>query len=230
MSILEEIALRQSFRLGFLLVGVSFALVYVVGFCYRGPSMVKTLVKAVPLLSFAAAVGVTFGHPLIILALVSSAIGDIALSRSSDKPFLVGLISFAIAHVFYIVHFWGLSGGLDGALALPVAAAALVIFALSTEVWLGPFTDEMRWPVRVYVVLITVMGLTALGLNGMPLAMFGAFAFLMSDTLLSIQLFRMSDHSVWQVPTSVVLWLLYAGGQFAILAGAGWSTPLFQIW
>jgi hypothetical protein len=39
----------------------------------------------------------------------------------------------------------------------------------------------------------------------------------------------MSGMSRWQRPASVALWLLYAGGQFAILAGAGWATPLFQI-
>ena len=180
------------------------------------------------MLGFALAGIATFAHPLVIGALFLSAIGDIALSRDGEKSFLVGLIGFALAHVFYIVHFWGLSGGLGGALSVPIASGAIVLFALSTEKWLAPYTGEMRLPVRIYVLLISLMGLTALGLPGLPLAVLGAFAFLASDTILSLQLFRMEDSSKWQVPASVALWSLYVGGQFAILAGAGWSTLLFQ--
>lgn len=224
MTIVEEIALRQSFRFGLLLVGLVAALIYAVVYCYRGPSTAKTLVKSVPLLSFALAGIATFAHPLVIIALVFSAIGDIALSRDGERPFLIGLIGFALAHVFYVLHFWGLSDGLQ----LSLSALLIMVFAASTEVWLTPHTGALRWPVRIYVLLISLMGLTALGLPAMPLALIGALAFLASDTILSIQLFRMSDGSRWQVPASVLLWVLYVGGQFAILAGAGWSTPLFQ--
>lgn len=224
MTIIEEIALRQSFRFGLLLMGLVAAVIYGVVYCYRGPSVAKTLVKSVPLLSFALAGTATFAHPIVIGALVLSAVGDIALSRDGERPFLIGLIGFALAHVLYVVHFWQLSGGLE----LTLWVVPILIFALSTEVWLAPHTGDMRWPVRVYVVLISLMGLTALGLQGVPLAVIGAFAFMASDAILAIQLFRMSEDSGWQVPSSVLLWALYVGGQFAILAGAGWSTPLFQ--
>lgn len=224
MTVLEEIALRQSFRFALLLIGLIAAVIYALVFCYRGPSVAKTVVKAVPLLSFGLAALVTFAHPLVIGALFLSAVGDIALSRDGEKPFLVGLFGFALAHVLYIVHFWGLAGGLD----ISLGVLLVMIFAASTEVWLTPHTREMKWPVRIYVMLIALMGMTALGLPAMPLAVIGAFAFLASDTILSIQLFRMSDASRWQVPASVTLWGLYVGGQFAILAGAGWATPLFQ--
>lgn len=228
MNVMEEIAFRQSLRFAFLIIGLIAAVIYAAVFCYRGPSKAKTLVKSVPLLSFALAGFATFAHPLVISALFLSAVGDIALSRDGEKPFLVGLIGFALAHVLYIVHFWDLSGGLNGALSWPLAAGVVVLFALSTEKWLAPYTGEMRLPVRIYVLLISFMGLTALGLPGLPLASIGAFAFLASDTILSVQLFRMAEDSRWQVPASVALWSLYVGGQFAILAGSGWSTPLFQ--
>lgn len=224
MTVLEEIALRQSSRFALLLVGLAAAVIYAVIYCYRGPSVAKTVVKAVPLLSFGLAGLLTYAHPLVVGGLFLSAIGDIALSREGEKPFLVGLIGFALAHVLYIVHFWGLAGGLDVSLSVLL----VMIFAASTEVWLTPHTGEMKWPVRVYVILMSLMGMTALGLPGMQLAVIGAFAFMASDTILSIQLFRMSETSRWQVPASVTLWVLYVGGQFAILAGAGWATPLFQ--
>ena len=224
MTVLEEIALRQSFRLALLLAGVVAAVIYALIYCYRGPSAAKTIIKSLPLLCFGAAGAATYAHPLVIGGLFLSALGDIALSRDGERSFLVGLISFALAHVLYILHFWGLAGGLH----ISVAVLLVMIFAASTEVWLTPHTGELRWPVRVYVMLISLMGLTALGLSGMTLAVIGAFAFMASDTILAIQMFRMSDTSRWQVPASVVLWVLYVGGQFAILAGAGWATPLFQ--
>lgn len=226
MSIVEEIALRQGARLGLIVLGLIAAAIYALVFCHRGPSAWKTLVKSIPMPAFALAAAVSFGSPAVILALVFSAVGDVALSRNGERAFLIGLIGFALAHLVYVGHFLSLSGGLTA----PVwGVAALVLLAASTELWLAPHTGTMKWPVRIYVTLITAMGVTALGLPGMPLAVIGAFAFLASDTILAMQLFRMSDMSRWQRPASVALWLLYAGGQFAILAGAGWATPLFQI-
>ncbi len=98
--------------------------------------------------------------------------------------------------------------------ALPWAAGLVVLFALSTERWLIPHTGALKWPVRVYVVLISLMGLTALGLTGVPFALVGALAFMASDTILAIQLFRMKEESRLQIPASVLLWLFYAGGNW----------------
>jgi uncharacterized membrane protein YhhN len=228
MGVMEEIMLRQSVRFGAFLLGGGAALIYAAWFCYRDSSNLKTVVKAVPMLAFAVGAIATFGHPLIILALLASALGDIALSRPGERAFLIGLIGFAVAHLFYILRFWGLVG-FEGVMALPWAAGLVVLFALSTERWLIPHTGGLKWPVRVYVGLISLMGLTALGLTGVPFALVGAFAFMASDTILAIQLFRMRDDSGWQIPASVLLWLLYAGGQLAIVIGVGWAAPLFHL-
>ncbi|MGR3714907.1 MAG: lysoplasmalogenase family protein [Shimia sp.] len=225
MTPFEIIALRQTLKFTFLAIGLLAALIYAVFFCHRPPSRAKTIVKAIPMPAFAAAAAISFGHPAVVIALLLSAVGDIALARDGERPFLVGLIAFACAHVAFIVHFWMLG---SAPLTAPwFAIAAILVFAFSTERWLIPFAGDMRWPVRVYVVLIALMGVTALGLPALPLATLGAFAFLASDTLLSLQLFRMSDTSRWQRPVSIALWVLYAGGQFLILAGSGWATPLF---
>lgn len=228
MGVMEEIMLRQSVRFGAFLLGGGAALIYAAWFCYRDSSNLKTVVKAVPMLAFAVGAFATFGHPLIILALLASALGDIALSRPGERAFLIGLIGFAVAHLFYILRFWGLVG-FEGVMALPWAAGLVVLFAISTERWLIPHTGGLKWPVRVYVGLISLMGLTALGLTGAPFALVGAFAFMASDTILAIQLFRMKDDSRLQIPASVLLWLLYAGGQLAIVIGVGWAAPLFHL-
>lgn len=224
MSVVEEIALRQSIRFGLLVVGLVAAAIYAFFFCHRPPSIWKTVVKAVPMPAFAAAVAVSFGSVAVVIALVLSAIGDIALSREGEKAFLTGLVSFALAHVVYIFIFWELSGGFTGATSLLVA---LGLVALSTEIWLRPFTGALRWPVRIYVGLICTMGAAALGLSTASFALLGALAFMASDTLLAIQLFRMQPDSQFQRLVSMALWVLYAGGQFLIVSGVAWSTPLF---
>lgn len=226
MTVLEEIALRQSTMYTCIVVGLVFSALYGAAFCYRGPSKLKTLIKAVPLLAFAVAGFANFAAPLVVGGLVLSAVGDMALSRDGEKPFLVGLVAFATAHLLYIVHFLQIG---DLFLVSPIAALVIVAFAVSTEFWLIPHTEKMRAPVRVYVLLICGMGLSALSLDGRDIAVLGAFAFMASDTILSIQLFRMKETSGWQVPASVALWGLYALGQCAILVGAGFARPLFQI-
>src|SRR6056297_2808833 len=195
MTVLEEIALRQSILYGGIGVGLVFALIYAAVFCYRGPSRVRTAVKAVPLLAFAVAAQANFANPLIVAALGLSALGDIALSRSGERAFLAGLVAFAAAHLAYALLFSGLLYG-DAAerLAdLPILPAlCLVAFAVSTELWLVPHTGALRWPVRIYVLLITLMGLAALSLPaGREIAVIGAFAFILSDLILAVQRFRL---------------------------------------
>lgn len=226
MTAIEEIALRQSLLYGGLALGLVFALIYAVFFCHRGPGRWKTAVKAVPLTAFAAAGVAGFADPVIIAALVLSAAGDIALSRRGERAFLAGLVAFALAHVAYAAAFFGLSTGAPPLLP----AVALVALALSTEVWLTPHGGALRWPVRIYVTLITVMGLAALALPGArALALAGAMAFILSDAILALQRFRMAQASVWQRPASVALWLLYVGGQALILTGAGFARPIFHL-
>ncbi|TNF65023.1 MAG: lysoplasmalogenase [Rhodobacteraceae bacterium] len=230
MSVLEEIALRQSILYGGVALGALFALIYAAVFCHRPASWPKTLVKAVPMLAFAAAGMVNFADPLVIAALVLSAIGDVALSREGQRAFLSGLVAFALAHLLYVILFMGLRPDDAGGLPPLLPTLALLALALSTEIWLTPHAGALRGAVRVYVLLITAMGLAALSLpEGRGLAVLGALAFILSDAILALQRFRMADTSRWQVPASVALWLLYAGGQAAILLGAGFARPIFHL-
>lgn len=225
MSIVEEIALRQSVRIGLLIVGLIAALIYAVGFCHQPASRWKTVIKAVPMPAFAAALAVSFGASMVVWALILSAVGDIALSRDGPRNFLIGLIGFALAHVVYVFYFFSLGGGV---FSVPMMYLALLVaFAVSTEWWLTPYTGALRWPVRIYVAVIALMAATALNLPMLPMATLGAVAFLASDALLAVHLFRMAPEARAQRVVSVVLWVLYVGGQFGIVAGAGWRTPLF---
>ncbi len=180
-------------------------------------SLRRSLIKTIPLLGFAAAATLWSAPPLLIAALTLSALGDLALSRPGRAAFLYGLSAFALAHLLYILTFQAAgSGPLWEAFShAPLAAAALILLALSTEIWLTPHTGSLAWPVRVYIALITAMGLAALGLSG--LVIFGAALFIASDILLSLQLFRLAPAHPARKPTGYAVWTLYIAGQFLIL-------------
>ncbi|SEO02565.1 Uncharacterized membrane protein YhhN [Salinihabitans flavidus] len=228
MTVVQEIMLRQSILYGGIAVGLVAALIYGAFFCHRGASRAKTAVKAVPLVAFAVGAAANFAAPVVIGGLVLSAVGDVALSRAGRRAFLVALVAFAAAHLAYIVRFAGI-GGIEGLGAAPLVAGVVLLIAASTEMWLAPYTGALKWPVRIYVVLIAAMALLALGIEGRGLAIWGALAFFASDLILAVRMFRMSQASRWRRPASVALWALYVLGQAGILVGAGFARPLFQL-
>lgn len=119
---------------------------------------------------------------LFLTGLVLSFFGDLFLLF--QWGFLPGLGSFLLAHVFYIIsfrkktqnsiwRFWPIILGL---------------FATTLLVFLFPYLKEMKIPVIIYAVVIATMMYNALKTHKRNLII-GALLFLISDTLLSINLF-----------------------------------------
>lgn len=201
----------------FILVGLAFALAYFL-FIRREKSWSSSLVKTIPLVAFGMA-GVMAGAPwLLTMGLFLSAAGDFGLSVKGDKGFLIGLAAFAIAHIAYIAHFIADSAlwPWQAYLLQPVPALILTAIVLSTEVWIAPHTGEMRWPVRIYTLIIGVMGLSAL-MHPEHLALLGAGLFIASDLILAVDLFRLKEDAPARRFTSYSLWPFYVGGQFCLL-------------
>ncbi|KZL23725.1 YhhN-like protein [Pseudovibrio sp. WM33] len=195
------------------LISFSLALAYGVYFCWQDPSLLKTVVKTTALGVVALWAFVTQAPLLLALALTTSSVGDAALAVPGEVRFLVGLCSFAIAHIFYILLFSRKVRHFDSRIFI-VSGAALSVLVLSTGWWLLPFTGDLMIPVAIYIILIATMGGMAAQVGGWVLI--GALAFMMSDTLLAIQLFRLDDISPLQLPVSVALWTLYYCGQMLI--------------
>ncbi len=181
------------------------------------PSIRRSAIKTIPLLGFATAAALWSAPPLLIAALTLSSLGDLALSRPGRAAFLYGLSAFAMAHLLYVLTFQaaGTDPLWEAFSHAPLAAAVLMLLALSTELWLTPYTGGLAWPVRAYVALITAMGLAALGLSG--LAVLGAALFITSDILLALQLFRLTPVQPAYKPAGYAVWTLYIAGQFLIL-------------
>jgi uncharacterized membrane protein YhhN len=132
---------------------------------------------------------------LIVMALAVSWIGDLALSFDGRTPFVVGLVSFAGAHVAYIAAFIARSA-LDPT-TLAIAGTAMAVFAVVVIRWLSPHRpDALRIPIIVYVVLISVLVATAFATNAsepdirIPIA---AVVFAASDLFVARQRFVTSS-------------------------------------
>ncbi len=141
---------------------------------------------------------------LVLVALIASWIGDLALSFDGRRAFVLGLVSFAGAHLAYIAAFASL-----GQLSVPwtlAAGSAMVIVAVVISRWLAPRRPtELRIPVGLYITIIGVMVATAFGTLGsepdvrIPVA---ASLFAASDVLVARQQFveRTSTNRIIGLP------------------------------
>ena len=209
------------------------AAVYWLRYCTRDdPGLAGAAVKAAST-GLLALLLWQFGMPLfwtIALGMTLGAAGDWFLARRGEAAFLAGMAAFGAGHLAYAGGMLArsLALGLDGvSLAEGAALAVLLALVASTEVWLAPRTGGLRWPVRAYVLLIGLMGASAVLLPahaGQPALRLGAALFLASDLLLALRLFVVTDPAR-QRALSRALWPAYWAGQALI----GWGALLFWL-
>lgn len=151
-----------------------------------------------------------------VAALVLSALGDVFLLGSSEATFLGGLGSFLTAHLVYGIAFLVRGVAAPGLLA----TAPFAVFARQVLRWLRPhLSDRMRGPVVAYAVVISIMGVMAVGTAvevwdwRIPT---GAIMFVISDLAVARDKFVEPDVSnrLWGLP-------LYYGGQLLLAWAAG---------
>lgn len=199
------------------------ALIYGAWFSPLGASWPKSVVKtaSIGLLAVVAVIG---GGPLLlVLGLLFGAVGDFWLSRDGDRAFLIGLVNFALGHLAYI-------GLLLQAGALPQVTAltvAMIVFAIDMAWVLWPRAGSLRLPVMVYVGIIAVMGVLALGLPvSLWIGLWAGLFFVVSDTILACELFVMRNQMRARLVTSRLVWLTYFTAQGMFLYGFGMQLPL----
>jgi len=128
---------------------------------------------------------------LIILGLIFSLGGDVFLMLPQDR-FVFGLISFLIAHIFYIFAFTGETGFQF----TPWVLGIYLVYGAVMLALLWPHLRSMKAPVFLYMLIILAMGWQAaerwliLGGIGALLAMVGAILFVISDSVLALDRFR----------------------------------------
>lgn len=201
-------------------VGALASCLYGWGWVHGMPGAIRSGLKAGSVLALALAAAMLGAPAAVTVGLALGALGDFFLSRAGQSAFLAGMAAFAAGHLAYAYAFWQ-----PGAAAL--TAIPLLILAASTEFWLAPHTGDLRWPVRAYVVVISVMGFAVLSLGlAAPLISVGSLLFLTSDMMLAIDMFVLGADPHPQLGLKRLVWASYWGGQLLILLG---SLQLAQI-
>ena len=187
-------------------VSLSAAIAYGAVLTGREASLRRTAVKTIAVAALAVLAFMLHQPWLLVAALGLSALGDAFLSGDAERWLPAGLGAFLLAHVGYIWLFRTYGYGLGVLVAEPwrgAGAAAAVFAGVAMMVWLWRSLGPLRPAVALYAAALALMVVTALTL---PLrdwpAMPGAALFLISDAVLSAELFkglrtRWSGRAVW---------------------------------
>ncbi len=152
----------------------------------------------------------------VVLALVFSWAGDIFMI-SSDW-FIAGLVSFLIAHVFYIIAYHQ-----TGAASGELKPLDIIKFALygAFLIWLiYPGLGSMLLPVLVYAAVLLVMGIwahkrrAATNASSFKLVATGAVLFALSDGMIAVNKFA------FEIPAErILIMTTYISAQYLIVRG-----------
>ncbi len=159
-------------------------------------------------------------YTLILIALFLSWLGDVLLQMKG--LFILGLVSFLLAHVFYIVYFLKIQPQKKGLLQRqPLIGIPVLVYIVIFLFLLYPFLDALKIPVTVYGITIGTMLLMAINtkrkLNEDASTLFfnGALQFAISDSLLAVNMFAYNS-----VVLSICVMLTYASAQWLIVSGS----------
>ena len=157
---------------------------------------------------------------IVITAQLLSLAGDVFLIFEHNHPvfFIYGLVCFLLAHIFFIVVFNRIRKENKTIVEWWVTIFVAGFYGLL--VWfLFPHLGEMKIPVLIYGLVISVMLFSALQLlfvrnNKLLLITTGAILFVLSDSLLAINKFYAPFFCA-----GIMVMLTYAIAQFTIIQG-----------
>ncbi|MCB1025461.1 MAG: lysoplasmalogenase [Acidobacteria bacterium] len=157
-------------------------------------------------------------------ALAFSWIGDVFLlvEKQNRSLFVYGLISFLAAHICYVLYFW-LVGDinreahrLNGKFTF-----GIIFYSILFYIAVFPFLGEMKVPVLIYSVVISLMLISSFHAfdsqesEFAKMCLSGTLLFVLSDSILAVNRF------VFPLPLgSVFVMITYALGQLLITEGS----------
>lgn len=189
------------------------------------PSWLRASVKAGAVSALAAGLAAAGATGFLLVALISSAIGDFLLVFKRQRTFALGMLAFLIAHIGYIVLFSGLRlhshGGLEPLWPRLAVVAALFLCAVLYLAWLWRDLGLHRLTVPLYAMALLGMATSALLLPWAAFpAMVGALLFVFSDAVLAAQTFRAD---IRELPPILrghsLVWWTYVAAQTLIVIG-----------
>lgn len=130
---------------------------------------------------------------LIIIALLFSWTGDVMLMFEELKPiyFMLGLVSFLLAHIIYIFVFNKSSQDFKPKIFTYSTGFLLMLFGMLMLLLMWSGLGNLKIQVTVYTSVIMIMGVSALfrKADGASLVLIGAILFIASDSLLALNKF-----------------------------------------
>lgn len=174
----------------------------------------------------------------ILIALVFASIGDTLLMFRDIPPatqnmlFLGGLIGFLITHICYTLAFWNRSLPIEKGLSSNLWV--IPIFFLN---WIGfnyllwPSLGEMRLPVIIYSMVITLMAISVFRLRGFlssrwfSILLVGILLFMISDSLIAVNRFM---HEIQLPAPRLLIMSTYLLGQYLIVLGCKQIAELIE--
>ena len=128
---------------------------------------------------------------LIIVGLIFALLGDVFLLIPYDDMFLMGLSSFLVMHIFYILYFR--MQRLDTKPFQWLVFVAILTIGFLSYTLFKPYLGKLSMPVSLYILVICYMVSSAVlrntELKGYWMVVTGAFLFLVSDFLLAYRKF-----------------------------------------
>jgi uncharacterized membrane protein YhhN len=166
-------------------------------------------------------------HPMpvyyhfLLIGLLFCLAGDVFLALPQDRMFRLGLVSFLVGHLFYIIAFFN-----TASLGPWTWWGTLAVLIVSGWIyrWLRPRVGGMNGPVLAYIIVITVMvsgawsvlGDARFAWAGRIMVFAGACCFYISD------IFVARDRFVKKEALNRLIGLpLYYGGQFLLAFSVG---------
>ena len=190
---------------------------------WKGKHQWRKYTKPLPLVLLLVVIAMSGpGYPfpivLFVVGLLFGLLGDVLLLMQGRKAFILGLISFLVGHLFYIVGFniepvkqsiWMFI------FLLPMGLA----FWLLMKLILPHVKKPLRFPVWAYGFVLVMMSYSSLltslrsdwKTTGVVLSIFGGILFLTSDMMLAVDRFVRAKFGVWVMVT-------YHLAQMAIIA------------
>ena len=172
----------------------------------RPASVGRTLAKTAAVGALAVLAYVAGAPIALTVALVLSALGDSFLAGEAERWLPFGLAAFLAAHVAYLWLFVHDGGGRAVLMAEPlrtVGIAAVFAAGAAMLAWLWSAVGALRVAVALYAIALCAMVAASLTLAPrLWPAMAGAGAFMLSDGVLSAQLFKgvrapLATYTVW---------------------------------
>ncbi len=189
----------------------------IIGIIFRIPILIQVF-KPIILLSLIAlyVVSVLKLNKLYVLALIFSFFGDVFLMFSGELYFIIGLISFLIAHLLFIKIVINQTQKQSISKVIISIIPFLVLF-LGLILFLKDFLNDLLIPVIIYGLAICTFGAVSfinyLSIKSRKslLMLIGSIIFITSDSVLAINKFYNSSHLF-----EIIIMITYILAQYLI--------------